>query len=201
MKVPVRRSRIAVTVSLVLAVAAAGLAVAVTSRLTDPADTAGVLDVRQVKFAHPKGEPPAWSVITAAPWKVGPLWDRGYVFVQLDTMLSEAADYYALIRSDGRSMRGELFRVRRDARDTATATLTVWRKANDSVSVKVPLKLMKFGPKRTYYRWWVVTSLTSEKCPASCIDRAPDQGSVQQWRPGMSPTPSPPPSSVAPAPG
>lgn len=190
-----RRSRVAGTLAVVLALAVAGIAVAVNVRLTDPDDTVGALDIRQVKFAQPHGESPSWSVITAAPWKVGALWDRGYVFVQLDTKWSEAADYYALIRSDGRTLRGGLFRVaRKDGkRDTVIASLTVWRKANDSISVKIPLKLMTFAPTRGDYRWWVVTSLTSDRCPGACIDRAPDEGSIQQWRPGMSPTPTPSP--------
>lgn len=189
-----RRSRVAAVVAaVVLSLVVAGFAVAVNVRLTDPDDTVGALDIRQVKFAQPKGEPPAWSVITAGSWKVGALWDRGYVFVQLDTKWSEAADYYALIRSDGLALRGQLFRVatKDGTRDSAIAPLKVWRKASDSVSVRIPLKLMTFGPTRTFYRWWVVTSLTSDKCPATCLDRAPDEGSVQQWRPGMSPTPSP----------
>ena len=198
-----RRSQVAGIVAVVLALAVAGFAVAVNQRLTDPDDTVGVLDIRQVRFAQPTGESPAWSVITAAAWKVGALWDRGYVFVQLDTKWSEAADYFALISSDGRTLRGELFRVtRKDGkRDAAIASLTVWRKANDSISLKIPLKLMTFGPNRGDYRWWVVTSLTSDRCPGTCIDRAPDEGTVQQWLPGMSPTPTPTPTpTVTPTP-
>ncbi len=190
-----RRSRVAGMVAVVLALAVAGIAVAVNARLTDPHDTVGALDIREVKFAQPSGEPPTWSVITATAWKVEALWDRGYVFVQLDTKGSEAADYYALIRSDGRTLRSVLFRVTAESGkgDAAVSPLAVWRKANVSVSVKIPLKLMTFGPTRSFYRWWVVTSLTSEKCSATCLDRAPDQGSVEQWRPGMSPTPAPSP--------
>lgn len=173
----------------------AGAVLAVNGRTTDPDDTAGVLDVREVKFNHPKGEPPAWTVITASSWKISPMWDRGYVFLELDTKGYEPADYYAVIRSDGRSMRGELFKIatKPGKLDSHVANLTVWRKSLDGVSVKVPLKLMEFGRWRSFYRWWIVTSLTGEKCPATCIDRVPDAGTVQQWRPGMAPIETPPP--------
>ncbi len=200
----VRRSRIAGVLAAALVVAVAGLAFAVRVRITDPDDTTGVLDVREVRFTHPSGEPPAWTVITARNWTIGSLWDRGYVFVQLDARGAPSADHYALIRSDGLRLRADLFRVlRTDGADVHLRTLTVWRKANDSVSVKIPLKALRFGPSRTSYRWWVVTSLTSEKCPRGCLDRVPDEGSVEQWRPGMSPTPSPtisPTPSVTPSP-
>lgn len=192
------RARVAGALAVLVALSLAVVSLAATTRLTDPHDTPGVLDVRQVKFDHPKGEPPNWTVITASSWTVGSLWDRGYVFVQLDTYGGEPADHYALIRSDGLMLRAELFEVAKGGgRDVRLQSLTVWRKANDSVSVKIPLKAMSFGPIRTYYRWWVVTSLTSEKCPRGCLDRVPDEGSVQQWRPGMSPTPSP---TVSPSP-
>jgi hypothetical protein len=173
--------------------ASLAVAVAVTSRLTDPDDVAGVLDVRRVKFSQPEGESPSWTVITASSWTVSALWDRGYVFLELDTKGTELADYYALVRSDGRSLRGELFKIARKPHrpDPHVSNLTVWRKGHDGVSVKVPLKAMEFGRFRAFYRWWIVTSLTGEKCPTTCIDRVPDESGVQQWRPGMSPTPTP----------
>ena len=188
-----RRVRATAIGAALLLLALVSASLAVTSRLTDPDDVAGVLDVREVKFSHPKGEPPSWTVITASRWKVSALWDRGYVFLELDTKGFEPADYYALIRSDGRKLLGELFKVatKPGKPDPHVANLTVWRKSHDGVSMKVPLKLMEFGRWRTFYRWWIVTSLTGEKCPTTCLDRVPDEGTVQQWRPGMSPTPSP----------
>jgi hypothetical protein len=184
--------------------ASLAVAGAFTGRLTDPDDVGGVLDVREVRFDDPTGGPPSWTVITASPWTVGALWDRGYVFVELDTKGSEPADYYALVRSDGRSLLGELFKAARRAGkpDRHVADLTVWRKGHDGVSVKVPLKAMEFGRSRSFYRWWIVTSLTGEKCVATCIDRAPDEGGVQEWRPHMSPAPTPTPTPTAtPSPG
>lgn len=179
----------------------AALAMGADRGLTDPNDTPGILDVHRVVFEDLRGEAPAWTVITASGWRIGPLWDRGYVFVELDTMGREPADYYALVRSDGNALRGELYRVvtRRGRHDARVADLTVWRKGPASVSVKVPLKLMAFGANRVDYRWWVVTTLTGTKCPSTCVDRVPDEGSVQAWLPGRSPTPTPSPS-VSPIP-
>jgi hypothetical protein len=186
-----RRRGLALT-AVVLAIAVGGAALAVSSELKDPNDAPGALDVRLVKVNHPKGEPPSWTVITFSQWKIGQLWDRGYVFVEFDTEGLETADHYAMIRSDGRAMRGELFRVatRAGRPDRKIADLKVWRKSPDGVSVTVPLKKMEFGPYRSFYRWWVVSSLTGEKCPNTCLDRAPDEGSIQAWLPGQSPAPS-----------
>jgi hypothetical protein len=182
----------AITAAIALVVGVSAVSFAVSSQLRDPNDTSGALDVRLVKFNHPKGEPPSWTVLTFTTWKIGQMWDRGYVFLEFDTEGQEAADHYAVVRSDGRSMQGELFRVatRAGRPDQKIADLKVWRKSLDGVSVTVPLKRMDFGPYRDYYRWWIVTTLTADKCPNTCLDRVPDDGSVQQWLPGASPPPS-----------
>lgn len=187
---------LAAATSVAAAVALAVVALGSGHRVIDPDDTPGILDVRRVTFDDPKGAPPAWTVVTATGWKVGPLWDRGYVFVEFDTIGGEPADHYALVRSDGRTLRGELYRIarKRGRRDAFVSSLTVWREGPASVSVRVPLKLMSFGERRDDYRWWVVSTLTGSKCPTTCVDRVPDEGSVQAWLPGRSPAPSPSPS-------
>jgi hypothetical protein len=189
------RALVPFVVTGLVVVMVASLANADRARVPDPDDTVGALDVKAVKYERPRGEPPAWTVVTFSRWKVPSLWDRGYVFVYFDTQGLEHPNYYALIRSTGNRMVGELFStsVKAGRPDVKVSDLRVWRKGPVSVSVRVPLKRMDFGPFRTFYRWWVVTVLTTNKCPNSCIDRVPDEGSVQQWRPGMSPTPEPTP--------
>jgi hypothetical protein len=70
----------------------------------------------------------------------------------------------------------------------------VRRKTSNGASVSVPIKSLEFGGFRTSYFWWATTTFTSDRCRRTCVDRAPDDGSVEQWRPGMSPTPTPSPS-------
>jgi hypothetical protein len=70
----------------------------------------------------------------------------------------------------------------------------VRRKTPDGLSVRVPIKAMEFGGFRDSYTWWTVTSFTGEICRRACIDRAPDDGALEQWRPGHSPTPTTSPS-------
>lgn len=188
------RGRIVGVVAVATAVLGVGLALAATVRVVDPDDTRGVLDVREVRLDLVSGQPPAWTIITTDTWRIPSLWDRGYFFVEIDANNTPEADHYVLIRSDGRAMRADLFRVvPTAAKDYRVGALTVWRTADDRVSVKVPLSWIKFGPYRTFYRWWVVTSLMSKGCPDGCIDRAPDAGAITQYRPGMSPTPTPSP--------
>ena len=52
-----------VTVALVTAIAGAH-----DTDLTDPNDTRGSLDVRQVRLSHKSG-PPAWTIVTFGEWR------------------------------------------------------------------------------------------------------------------------------------
>jgi hypothetical protein len=161
--------------------------------LTDPNDTRGRLDVREVRLRHQPG-PPFWTIITFAEWSTADMWDRGYLLVFLDTKAGAGAEYYLLIRSARFELRGSLWRARRTGPDTFLGAAPVTRQSRRSASVQVGLARLTFGPKRSFYRWWVQTILTSDTCPRTCHDRAPNQGTVRQWRPGMSPTPTPSPS-------
>jgi hypothetical protein len=182
-----------VTVALVAIVAGAHH-----TDLLDPNDTRGKLDVKQVRLAH-QPLPPVWTVVTFAEWRTAEMWDRGYIMVLLDTSGGERADYYLLVRSIGSALRGSLWRARIYGPDSYVANIPVRRLSPRSASVQVGLSRLTFGAKRSSYRWWVQTVLTGRTCQRTCQDRAPNGGSVLQWRPGMSPTPpSPSPSSPSP---
>jgi hypothetical protein len=111
-----------------------------------------------------------------------------------------------MIRSNGRAMVGHLFRLGKgpSGKDTLISSLPVRKPTPRVVTVRVPLKKLRFGERRIFYRWWVTTALSSDRCPAVCLDRVPDDGSMLEYRPGMSPTPSPtgsPSPSGSPSPG
>jgi hypothetical protein len=175
--------------ALVTVVAMALVAGAHHTDLVDRNDARGKLDVREVRLRH-EGTPPFWSVVTFAEWGVREMWDRGYVMVLLDTAKGEAAEYYLLVRSNGRAMEGSLWRVRAVGPDSRLGTVEVRRLSRRSVSVQVGLFRLTFGEKRDFYRWWVHTTYTSDVCRRTCHDRAPNRGGVVQWRPGRSPSPS-----------
>jgi hypothetical protein len=180
---------------LVVAMATAVFAAAGRVSYPDGNDTPGVLDVEVVHYDKRPDVPQYWTVVTVAPWKIAQLWDAGYVTVWFDTEGADTPDLYALIRSTGSRLDAVLIRIshRAGGRDRVVANLKVWRKTNDGVSVRVPLAALDVGPFRDSYMWWVVTSLTTAKCPATCLDRVPDEGSIEQWLPGSSPTPTPTP--------
>lgn len=180
---------------LVMTVAAGVFAATGRVSYPDANDTPGVLDVEVVHYDKRPEVPQYWTVVTVAPWKIAQLWDSGYVTIWFDTEGADSPDHYALIRSTGSGLDAVLIRVshRVGGRDRVVANLKVWRKTNDGVSVRVPLAALDVGPFRDSYMWWVVTSLTTAKCPATCLDRVPDEGSVEQWLPGSSPTPTPTP--------
>jgi hypothetical protein len=153
------------------------------SVITDPNDARG-LDIHRVRLAADV-PPPVWTITTFRSWTIAKIWDRGYFMVELDTIGGEGPEYRALVRSDGRSMLGRLYRVRRHAIDLSLGKLRAHKVDARSVAVRVPLSKLKFGPDRTSYRWDVLTSYPSKRCSeGTCFDRAPDTGSVDQPLPG-----------------
>jgi hypothetical protein len=182
---------IATAIATVIATIAA-VALATHAPIGDPDDTRGPLDVRRVRLLHDDG-PPEWTVVTFSRWTTRSIWDRGHVFVFLDTIGDSDADYFAHIRSNGRRLLGALWRIpaKHGARDRWLRSLVAWRDSGRRASVRVPLGSMNIGPSRTFFRWWVYTSFVGDRCRSTCIDRAPNTGSRQQWLPGFSPSPSP----------
>jgi hypothetical protein len=184
-----------VAIAIALAAIAAIAGPSFHSDVRDPNDTRGLLDVRRVRLDH-EGRTEV-TAITFAEWTAASIWDRGNVYVFLDTEGGENPEYFLVVRSTGRDLQASLWRDRRDRRDVFLRNLKERRKSRDGVSIEIPIKTLEFGRFRESYFWWATTSFTAEVCRRTCIDRAPDRGSVEQWRPGMSPTPtnSPSPSS------
>jgi hypothetical protein len=193
-----RRVALRPAIPFVVAAAVVGVAVMALagprfhSDVDDPNDTKGLLDVRTVRLDH-KGTT-EFTVITFSSWTAPVLWDRGNVFVFLDTEAGAPAEYFALVRSVGSDLEASLWRARAGRPDGYVRKIGVRRKSTASVSVSVPIKSLRFGRSRTEYFWWVSSTFTGAVCRRTCIDRAPNDGSVEQWRPGMSPTPTPSPS-------
>jgi hypothetical protein len=156
--------------------------------LRDPNDTKGMLDVREVRLDHEGGT--ELTVLTFATWTAHAIWDQGNAYVFVDTKGDEVAEYFVLVRSTGSTLQGSLWRDRRDRRDVYLRNVAVRRKSPNGVTVAVPIKALGFGRARESYFWWTVTSFTGDTCRRTCIDRAPDRGAVEQWRPGMSPDPT-----------
>ena len=189
-----RRSAVPFLVAgpLVLVAAIALAAPGFHTDIGDPNDTKGALDVRRVRLDHQGGT--EVTVITFAEWSAASIWDRGNAYVFLDTGSDDAPEYFVVVRSTGADLQASLWRDRRDGRDLYVRNAQVRRKSSDGVSVALPIKSLKFGPSRESYYWWATTSFTGRMCRRTCVDRAPDDGSVEQWRPGMSPSATPPPS-------
>jgi hypothetical protein len=160
---------------LVLAVAGfvllgATSAVASHKDVFDPDDVHGLLDLRKVSVY---GGPPVWNIRTYNSWRASTIWDKGYVLVYLDTFGDERYDYYALVRSNGSSMTGQLMRDRKKKRDYRVAYLYPWRTSKKNVKVRIRLAKMNFGDNRNFYRWHTQTIYTGSKCKQTCLDFAP----------------------------
>jgi hypothetical protein len=178
----------AITVALVAAIAGAHDA-----DITDPNDTAGKLDIQEVRVAHETGKP-RWAIVTFGEWGTKQIWDRGYIIVMLDTRRGVAPEHYLLVRSTGATLVASLWRIRSVGPDSFLGPAPVKRWSPRNATVQVALSRLEFGASRSFYRWWAETLFTSDFCRRTCHDRAPNVDAVLQWRPGMSPSPSPSPS-------
>lgn len=170
------------------------------ARLDDPNDTRGPLDVRRVWF-DPEAGPPQWTVVTFSPWSPQQSQDRAFAFIFLDTRKGEHPDYYVVIRSNGHTFTGSLWRDLIGSGDVRLGPVPVSMGSGDaSVTVEVPLARLEFGALRTSYRWSVVTTFTGRVCRITCVDHVPDQGAVDQPlgtpTPIPTPTPTPTPTST-----
>lgn len=146
---------------------------------TDPNDTDGLLDLEEVRFQH-ETQPYAWVFRTFAEWTAKKIWDRGYFVVQLDTLGSAEADFVVILRSTGKEMKGELFRIRSNGSDKHLRSLDGWRAGSRGAGVAVHERFLTFGPHRTSFFWWAASLYTSERCRSTCIDAVPDEGTVEQ---------------------
>jgi hypothetical protein len=154
----------------------------------DPNDVRGPLDVERVRsWGRPRR--PGWRVVTFARWTPKRLWDKGFVLVLLDTVGDDRFEYYAFVRSNGSRMRARLFKDRLRRRDRDLGSLATWRPSRRSVSVRVPLRRLRVGNNRAFYRWQVQTLFTGSRCRRVCFDLAPDRGPVVE--PLVEPEPTP----------
>ncbi len=173
------RSRL-IAAALALAVAVPVLASARHLSVRDPNDTRGPLDVRRVEVVGLNR--PRFQVFTFRRWTTGDIYDRGFVLVYFDTFGGERFDYYALVRSVGDEMKGTLFRDRARKSDVRVSWLRTFRTTKDSVSVRVPLRKMRFGRTRVHFVWSVQTLMSSGRCRRVCFDRVPDRGGILEPR-------------------
>ncbi len=141
----------------------------------DHNDAHGFLDVGKVE-TDLASDVPVWKVVTRSRWSVFRMWDRGFILIYLDTFGADPADYYALVRSTGKRLRGALYR-----NGHRLAPVGVWREGRRSVSVRIPLRNLFPVVARRFYRWRVLT--LTDRCRRTCFDRVPADGGLVQPRP------------------
>lgn len=190
----------ALTLVAVAALAFAGGASADHLPVTDANDTRGPLDIRRVEVTGKKR--PIWKVTTYGRWSAAKIWDFGFITVFLDTVDSPRPDFYILIGSRGSHLYADLWRDRANKPDVKVGDLRrVWRTNRSAVSVRLPLSRVKIGRKRTFFRWFVESLFTGDRCRRVCFDLAPNDGPVVEPLPVETPPPSPTPSvTVSPSP-
>ncbi len=151
---------------------------------TDANDVDGVLDVEEVRFRHETG-PYVWVFRTYAEWTAKRIWDKGFFVVQLDTIGTSDADHLVLLRSSGREMTGELFRIRKNGSLKLMRKLDGYRAGPQGAGVAVRRRHLTIGVYRTSFFWWTASLFTSDVCRTTCIDAVPDEGTVEQELPAQ----------------
>jgi hypothetical protein len=163
----------------------------------DPNDTRGPLDVRRIDVVRRRT--PRFEVITWRGWTARQIWDHGFGLVRLDTFGSSRFDYYALVRSTGTRLRGDLFRDRARRPDRRLFTLRTSKASRRKFRVRIPLRRLRMPRSRAVYRWEVQTLFVGSRCRRTCFDFVPNQGSVRERNPFATTTttiPPPPPSTT-----
>jgi hypothetical protein len=167
-----------ITAIVVVAIMASSTALAHDVRIADPNDTPGLLDVRRV-FKQGTNRP-AFKISTGRKWRPIKIWDRGFFQIAFNTRGDNSHyEYYALAQSRGRTMSAALWRDRRERRDRRVRGLKVFRTSIRSLTVRVPLNLLRIPETRTSYAWYVTSIYLRGGCRRGvCLDRAPDRGAV-----------------------
>jgi hypothetical protein len=162
---------------IVLVLALAAPASATHTNLDDPNDVAGLMDLEHVVFRHDAG-PYRWVFKTYPAWTIRQIWDRGTFVIQLDTIGDEAIDFFVVLRSDGRSMVADLFRKRANGTELHVRSLDAARAGGHGATVEVRRTHLRYGAHRTSFFWRTITTYVSPKCSSTCLDLAPDDGSM-----------------------
>lgn len=169
---PILAGFAAIVVLVSAATAFGALSKASRLEVADPKESRSRLDVREVD-AGSTAQDLVFTVVTWRRWRASQIRDRGYLLIHLDPR--SGSRYYALVRSGGAVMSGELFR-KQAGRDTRAGRLKVWRTDRKSVSVRIPRRRLALPPPGGQYSWRVQSLTTGERCKRVCFDLAPDAG-------------------------
>jgi hypothetical protein len=184
-------------VGVAIAAAALALALPAVANHTSPQDgndAGGLLDLRTVRLGHER--PLVWTFFTVARWRPRQIDDRGFFVVELDTRGDPSVDYVILLRARRQEMLGTLNRVLADGTQAEIAKLRSDKFGGRSAWVALGLRRVLIGPRRTSFFWAASSLLTGTQCPTTCIDRAPDEGFVEELLEDPVPTPTPSPTST-----
>jgi hypothetical protein len=170
------------------ATGAIGDALAARLEQADPRDAPPPLDLKEVDTTV-VGARLQFSIVTWTPWRAPAIHDRAFLVVRLYSQPGGGADYSALVRSNGRHLRGILLRDRAGRRERRVGSFRVWRSDRQSVSFRLPLRRLALSQPGAVFSWHAQAILTSERCKRVCFDRAPDQGAVAEAVPPPPPVP------------
>jgi hypothetical protein len=159
-------------------------------KVPDGRDARPPLDLREVHSTTGTSRL-EFYVMTWSRWSTRPARDRAFVLTYLDTLPAPGFDYYVLVRSDGRRLRGNLYRVRVRGRDRRLARVAAWRNDRRSVSLRVPRSDVELAGARRPWAWQVQTLVTNRLCKRVCFDSAPDTAPAQEITSSTSTTPRP----------
>lgn len=145
----------------------------------DPNDTDGRLDLKMVELSHDatRGR---WFMSSFTRWSPKQIWDQGYFLVYVDTKGNAQVDYYGLVYSDGRKIKGGLYRDEPNGKDPKIGSLPATKADARTAAVTLAFSKITIGDTRTEWGWSTQTLFTGPDCKKVCMDLVPDTGMVVQ---------------------
>lgn len=144
----------------------------------DPNDTKGRADIERVKVE--KDGPRKWTIRTFRGWRVNDFFEKGWFFIQLDTVGDERFDYFVFVKAKRRRLGAAIWRDRENKDDVLVRHVNVRKVGKAVMRVSVPFDKIRVGEKRVQFRWYAKSLWSSPKCPRVCIDRAPNNRAVRE---------------------
>jgi hypothetical protein len=144
---------------------------------SDPDDATGIGDVSRVTIGFVNGQP-TWTFTTFASWTIAKIEDHLYFIVHIDSRGQDDSEYYAMIRSDGARLIGELYRDA--ATDEFMGTLDTAKPGGNTARISIPFSRVDVAPERLFVRWQARTLNVSTACPDICIDFIPQSAKLMR---------------------
>ena len=127
-------------------------------------------DIKRVR-THTDDRCLAFTVVMRRKWGIRGRWDNSYLLLLLDTKGGPAPNLFIVVRSTGRGLRGDLWRVGGGG-DSRLRRISAEKKGGRQILFRMPPAILREYTNGSSFRWSIDT-LHLPGCGKVCIDRVP----------------------------